>query len=201
MPRIKLPKIWRRVLVVAIPKPNKRLWDPKSYKLISLLFLRFKILERFICACIEPIIDPLLHKEQALFRLETSTVDQVTFLNQEFEESFYPKGRPGAVFVDLRLAYNTVRYRCLKCKLIRLFFQRHMLSMIMELVFSRRFTLISGTAKQSRLRRLKNGIQNGSVLASLLFNIYTYDLQVTVGRKFNYTDAWPFCTMQTIGRY
>ena len=28
---LKIPKIWRRALVVAIPKPTKPVWDPKSY--------------------------------------------------------------------------------------------------------------------------------------------------------------------------
>ena len=34
---LKIPKIWRRALVVAIPKPMKPVEDPKSYRLISLL--------------------------------------------------------------------------------------------------------------------------------------------------------------------
>ena len=35
--RLKIPKIWRRALVVAIPKPGKPVGDPKNYRLISLL--------------------------------------------------------------------------------------------------------------------------------------------------------------------
>ena len=35
--RLKIPKIWRRVLVIAIPKSMKPMRDPKSYQLISLL--------------------------------------------------------------------------------------------------------------------------------------------------------------------
>ena len=35
--RLKIPKIWRRALVVAIPKPAKPMGDPKSYRPISLL--------------------------------------------------------------------------------------------------------------------------------------------------------------------
>ena len=75
--RLKSPKIWRRVLVVAIPKPTKPVGDPKSYRPISLLCVPYDILERLIYARIEPLIDPLLPKEQAGFRRGKSTVDQV----------------------------------------------------------------------------------------------------------------------------
>ena len=60
--------------------------------------------------------------------------------------------------------------------------------MIMELVRNRSFTLTTGDSKQSRLRRLKNGVPQGSVLAPLLFNIYTYDLTSMISRKFAYAD-------------
>ena len=58
----------------------------------------------------------------------------------------------------------------------------------MEVVRNRSFTLTTGDSKQSRLRRLKNGVPQGSVLASLLFNIYTYDLPSMISRKLAYAD-------------
>ena len=63
-----------------------------------------------------------------------------------------------------------------------------MIKMIMELVRNRSFTLTTGDSKQSRLRRLNNGVPLGSVLAPLLFNIYTYDLPSMISRKFAYAD-------------
>ena len=63
-----------------------------------------------------------------------------------------------------------------------------MVKTIMELVRNRSFTLITGDSKQSRLRSLKNGVSQGSVLAPLLFNIYTYDLPSMNSRKFAYAD-------------
>ena len=186
--RLKIPKIWRRALMVAIPKPGKPVGDPKSYQPISLLCVPYKILEKLIYTCIEPLIDPLLPKKQAGFRRGKSTIDQVVLLTQNIEDSFEAKKKAGAVFIDLIAAYDTVWHRCLTCKLLRLLPDKHMVKIIMELIRNQSFTLTTSDSKQSRLRRLKNGVPQGSVLAPLLFNIYMYDLSSMISRMFAYTD-------------
>ena len=163
--------------------------DPKSYRPISLLCVPYKILERLIYTRVKPFIDPLLPKEQAGFRCGKSTVDQVVLLTQNIEDSFKAKMKAGAVFVNLTAAYDTGWHRGLTCKLLRLLPDKHNVKMIMDVVLNRSFTLTTnGDSKQSRLRRLKNGVLQGSVLAPLLFNIYTYDLSSMISRKSAYAD-------------
>ena len=186
--RLKIPKIWRRALVVAILKPTKPVGDPKSYRPISLLCISYEILERLIYDRVEPLIDPLHPKEQAGFRHGKSTVDQVVLLTQNMKDSFEAKKKARAVFVNLTAACDTVWHRGLTCKLLRLLPDKHMVKMIMELVRNQSFTLTTGDSKQSRLRRLKNGVFQGTVLAPLLFNIYTYDLLSMISRKFAYAN-------------
>ena len=103
-------------------------------------------------------------------------------------DSISPELILGAVFVDLTAAYDIVWHRGLTCKLLALLPDRHVVSFIMELVRNRSFTLTTGNGSQSRLRRLRNGVPQGSVLATLLFNISTYDLPTTVSKKFAYAD-------------
>jgi len=95
--------------------------------------------------------------------------------------------KAGAVFVDLTAAYGTVN-RGLTCKLLQLLPDTHMVCMIMEMVGNRNFNLTTGNGKQSRLRRLTNGVPQGSVLAPLLFSIYISDMPTTVSRKYAYAD-------------
>ena len=165
---LKIPKIWRRALVVAIPKPTKPVGYPKNYRPLSLLCVPYKILERLIYARLEPLVDPLLPKEQAGFRRGKSTVDQVVPVIQNIEDSFDAKKKAGAVFINLTAAYDTIWHRGLTCKMLRLLPDKHMVRMIMELVRNRSFTLTTGDSKQSRLRRLKNNVPQRSVLAPVV---------------------------------
>ena len=128
--QLKIPKIWRRVLVVAIPKAHG---GPKELSTdISSLCPLQDPQEAY--AHVEPLIDPMLPKEQAGFQRGNSTVDQVVLLTQNIEDSFEGKKKAGAVFIDLTAAYDTVWHRGLTCKLLRLISDKHMVKMIMKLV-------------------------------------------------------------------
>jgi len=58
----------------------------------------------------------------------------------------------------------------------------------MEMVGNRSFTFTTGNGKRTRLRRLKNGVPRGSVLAPLLINVYISKMPTTVFRKYAYAD-------------
>ena len=115
-------------------------------------------------------------------------VNQIVLLIQNIENFFEAKKKAGAILVNFTAAYDIFWHRGLTCKLLRLLPDKYMVRMIMDLVQNRSFTLVTIDSKQSRLRRLKNGVPQGSVLAPLLFNIYTYDLPSMIFRNFAYVD-------------
>ena len=124
-------KFLRRALLVTILKLMKSVGVPKSYRPISLLCV--KILKRLIYACVTPIIDPLLHKEQAGFQSKKSTMDQVILLTQNIEDSFGDKKNPKlwSIFVDLTEVCDTVWHCGITCKLLRLLPDKHMVRILM----------------------------------------------------------------------
>ena len=162
MCHLKNPKVWRRALIVAIPKPKKQVEDPKNYRRSPC----FAPPTRSSRGSYTLVLSRLLTHFSLWSRLVSdggaSTVDQTVLLTQNIEDSFEATKKAGAVLVDLTAAYDTVWHRELTCKLLRLLPDKHMVRTIMELVQNRIFTLTSGDGKQSRLRRLRNGLPQGS---------------------------------------
>jgi hypothetical protein len=115
----KLPKIWKRAKVIALPKPGKDHNLPSSYRPISLLSVSYKLLERLILNKIMPSVENVLSVDQAGFRPGRSCCDQVLALTTYIENGFQSNLKTGVVFLDLTAAYDTVWHKGLLVKLSR----------------------------------------------------------------------------------
>ena len=109
-------------------------------------------------------------------------------LTQHIEDGFETGNITGIVLVDLSAAYDTVNHRRLLEKVYNTTRDYHLMCMIRTLLENRRFFVELG-GERSRWRSQRNGLPQGSVLAPLLFNVYTADQSIHPGtRSFVYAD-------------
>ena len=133
-----------------------------------------KLYELLILMPISPLVDEKLTKGQAGFRPRRSCAGQLLNLTQHIEDGYKRKMLTGAAFVDLSAAYDTVQHRLMIRKLMDMTGDIDLCQVIRGLLSNRRF-FVQLNDKKSRWRSQKNGLPQGSVLAPLLFNIYTND--------------------------
>ena len=193
----RLPRLWRQARVVALLKPGKDPSSPKSFRPISLLCHLYKLYERLILNRLSPIIEHVLIPEQAGFRPGKSCTAQVLNLTRHIEDGFETGKITGIVLVDLSAAYETVNHRRLLEKVYNMTRDYHLMCMIRTLLENRRF-FVELEGKRSGWRSQRNGLPQGSVLAPLLFNVYTNDQPIHPGtRSFVYADDLAVTTQST----
>jgi len=133
-----------------------------------------KVFERLILGRIQDTVEQKLIPQQAGFRGGKSSSSQAANLVQHIENGYEEGLITGAVFVDLSAAYDTVIHSRLIEKVYELTNDYQLTRIVEGLLKDRRF-YVSFKGKNSRWRIQKNGLPQGSVLAPMLFNIYTND--------------------------
>ena len=101
-----------------------------------------------------------------------STIGQLLNLTQHIEDGNQKKKITRAVFVDFTAAYDTVNHCILLQKVLKMTDNLHLVQFLGEMLRNRHFFVMLNN-KRSRVRLHKNGLLQGSMLAPLLYNIYT----------------------------
>lgn len=169
-----IQKIWRKTRVIARLKPGKDPAYVKSFHPISLQCHLYKLFERQILNRLVPVAEPAIIPQQAGIRPGKSTTSQLLNLTQHIEDGFQKGLLTGAVFVDLSAAYDTVNHRLLLKKILMLT-KDLAFTDLMEALLKDRHFYVTLNNKQSHWRQQRNGLPQGSVLAPLLYNIYSND--------------------------
>ncbi|GFT48728.1 probable RNA-directed DNA polymerase from transposon BS [Trichonephila clavipes] len=172
-----VPAIWKKAIVVPIPKKNKPLDDLNSYRPISLTSILSKVMERMITSGLDWYLktNNLLTSSQAGFRKCQSTNQQVVFLGQSIKDALDQRHSALALFVDFEAAFDKVwRLKCIQ-KLQTLGVCNNMLMWIRNFI-SQRFSAVRFGNAISCFKQSETGPPQGIVISTILFNIFINDL-------------------------
>ncbi len=170
------PEYWKPAAVVPIFKGA----DPYSvsnYRPISILPIMSKIIEKL---AVDQLIchlnlSQLLHPMQHGFRAHHSTETATVYFLERIKSLMDRGGVVGAVFLDLRKAFDTVNHNILQSK-----FDQFNFSQVTSNWFNSYLTTRSQCVKvqntKSTFKDLITGVPQGSILGPILFSLYINDL-------------------------
>ena len=172
-----IPEQCKHAMLIPILKPNKDSSQLTSYRPISLLPCFIKILESMVKERLEWFIEKneILSSIQHGFRKKRSSIDNLVHLENEIQKYLFVGMKTIVVFIDLAKAYDTLWTKGLIIKLRRIGLQGNILIFLRNYLLNRTFQVQIGNAK-SAITHPENGLPQGSILSSLLFNIMISDI-------------------------
>lgn len=176
----KIPPQWKEQEIIPILKPNKPADNPSSYRPIALSSVVLKIAEHLVKNRLEWFIESnkLLSENQFGFRRGRSTIDSLAIFTTDIRLAFSNNNSVLAAFLDISSAYDNVSLPILKHKLNQLKVPVVLINFILNILLERSITLRDSNEPA---RIVWKGIPQGSVLSPILYNIYTYDLEYSLG--------------------
>lgn len=176
------PDVWKQALVVGVPKPNKDITQPGSYRPISLLSTLSKVLERVILARLNRHLDNnlIIPDEQFGFRKGHSTNHQLVRITQAIKKGFLTKKSTGMVMLDVEKAYDSVWQDAIIHKLIVARFPMYLVKLIQSFLRERSFQ-VTVNGSLSPIHGIPFGVPQGSVLSPTLYNVFSADVLMVDG--------------------
>lgn len=170
------PIVFRRALVIPIPKANKDKTVPSSYRPISLLSNLGKIFEKIILFRLNSAIEEnnLIAESQFGFRKSHSTIHQLKRVTKIVQENKSNRHSTGMLLFDIEKAFDTVWHNGLVHKLIHANVPTYLCKIIQSFLTERTFT-VKVNNSVSNERKIVAGVPQGSVLSPLLYSFYISD--------------------------
>lgn len=172
------PAAWKTGRVFPLLKKGKDPANPSSYRPITLLPNISKILERIIQRQLSDHAEvyDIMPDAQFGFRRGHSTVHAVSKLLSDICWHKNNRHGVGACLIDTEKAFDTVWLDGLLVKLARYEFPAHVTQILGSMLYGKRFAVSVGTTSTTAEFHIADGLQQGTVLAPLLFAIYTAEL-------------------------
>ena len=167
---------WKQTRVTPVHKAGDKM-NPENYRPISVVSTVMKTFEKFIHKQLYSYLNDnnLLTDCQSGFRPLHSTCSVLLDLNEYFLRCIDEGYAIGAIFLDLKRAFDTVNHNILFNKLAKYGVQDKELSWFVN-YFSDREQCVCIKGAKSAFKRVSVGIPQGSLLGPLLFTIFVNDI-------------------------
>lgn len=171
------PDKWREATIIPALKTGKSIYDPNSYRPISLTCYLSKVLEKIINCRLMWVLNTenKLSSFQSGFRKHRSTTDNLVQLENAILDTFAKRHNLVAIFFDIERAFDmTWRYGIMR-KIHSWGFRGNLPKFLSDFMHNRIFRVRLGDTL-STVRPLENGIPQGSILSVTLFLIAINDI-------------------------
>ena len=150
-----------------------------NYRPISILPVLSKVFERVVHQQLYTYLEEnnLLSKNQFRFRTSSSTQHAVTKFSDSIRQNMDKGLMTGAIFIDLRKAFDTVDHASLLSKLTIYGIRNEELMWFEDYLFNRtQFVAFEGAV--SSIQPISCGVPQGSILGLLLFTLLINDIDI-----------------------
>lgn len=172
------PRAWKIAKVVVIPKKDKDTSNPKNLRAISLLPNISKVFEVCINNSIVKLCREknLVNDRQFGFKHKHSTIHAIHLLVSHIQWNLNKSLVTGACLVDFEKVFDNIWIPGLISKLLNYGFPVHLIFLIHNMLNNKCFRVSDGITMSSKKFVIVNGLQQGTVNAPILFNIYIHEL-------------------------
>lgn len=169
------PSIWKRQKLILLPKDNKPLDEPSSFRPICLIDTFGKLLESIICNRLRENVELAngLSDHQFGFRKGRSTVDAIKLLVETARQTINKRSCLNdycvVVTLDVKNAFNSANWAKIIQALQNLNIPQYLLSVIQDYFTGR--VVYYDTDDGPKNFKATGGVPQGSVLGPLLWNV------------------------------